>query len=246
MRYTRLPFAQQQTLLRRVVDRASPGSRGAKVVVLDLDGTLIDNRPRTGAILHELADDLRTSHPRDAALLRGAVPDALGYLVRDSLRALGVAEDLVPEAEAFWKTKFFSDDPIRFDVALPGAIAFARACYERGAILAYFTGRDLPGMSVGTWKSLRDLGFPIGVPGTELVLKPTFEMPDEVFKQEIGPRLARLGEVVAVFDNEPANCNVLLAQHASAESVFVDTQHFPGAPPLDPKVHVVGDLVMDG
>lgn len=244
MPYTRLAFEQQHALLHRIVDRSKPDHAGSKVVVLDLDGTLMDNRPRTCAILHELGEAWVETHPRDAALLLATTPDDLEYLVRDTLVTLGVTLDLHADVVAFWKSHFFADDHIRFDVALPGAVEFTRACYEQGAILTYFTGRDLPAMSVGSWKSLRDLGFPIGVPGTELVLKPAFEMPDHVFKREFGPRLARLGDVVAVFDNEPANCNTLLEQHPFAESVFVDTQHFPGAPPLDPRVHVVGDFAM--
>ena len=244
MPYTRLAFEEQSTLLRRIVERSRPDEKGTKVVVFDLDGTLMDNRPRTSAILHELAAVWQSSHPKESAILAALTVDDLEYLVRDSLRAVGFAAELVAEAEAFWKARFFADDHIRFDVAIPGAVEFARACHDTGAILAYFTGRDLPAMSVGSWKSLRDLGFPIGVAGTELVLKPEFQMPDLVFKRDFGPRLSRLGEVVAVFDNEPGNCNTFLEQHPQSSSVFVDTQHFPGAPPLDPRVHVVGDFSM--
>lgn len=246
MPYERLALEAQSALLRRIVDasRRAEDMTRTKVVVFDLDGTLLDNRPRTRVILHELADAWASSHPEEASRLRAIGVDDLDYLVRDTLDRLGFAAERVAEAVTFWKSRFFADDHIRYDVPLPGAVEFARACYESGAILAYFTGRDLPAMSVGSWKSLRDLGFPIGVPGTELVLKPVFEMPDAEFKAEFGPRLSRLGEVVAVFDNEPGNCNTLLAQHPGTESIFVDTQHFPGAPPLDPRVHVVADFSM--
>lgn len=246
MPYTRLAFDQQNALLRRILDRARPSGSSAKVVVFDLDGTLLDNRPRTCAILRELSREWASLHPAESALLAKIGPEQLEYLVSDSLTKLEFSPARVTEACAYWKAHFFADDHIRFDQPLPGAVEFTRACYESGAIIAYFTGRDLPQMSVGSWKSLRDLGFPIGVPGAELVLKPAFEMPDADFKREYGPRLARLGEVVAVFDNEPGNCNVILDQFGSAECVFVDTQHFPGAPALDPRVHVVGDFAMGG
>ncbi len=245
MAYTRLSPADKQALLRTIVDRCEPTGGGAPVVVFDLDGTLIDNRPRTCAILHELGEHWRSTRPAVAETLLQARPHELAYLMRDSLVRLGIVEaELSAEAEAFWKRRFFADDYIRHDVALEGAVSYAHACYERGAVVAYFTGRDLPAMSVGSWKSLRDLGFPIGLPGTELVVKPRFDMPDETFKRSFAPRLGRLGKIVAVFDNEPANCNLLLDHFPSSTSVFVDTQHLPGAPPLDRRVHVVSDFDM--
>ena len=70
-------------------------------------------------------------------------------------------------------------------------------------------------------------------------------MPDEAFKRLTAPELARVGHVIAAFDNEPANCNVMLAHYPDAHVVFVDTQHMPGAPELEPGVHVVRDFRME-
>jgi hypothetical protein len=239
--YPRSTPEQQTLLLDRIVARCtSHAGEPSPVVVFDLDGTLMDNRPRTCAILQELADAWADREPAHAERLRNAQPDDLAYLLSDSLEKLGVHRtDLVREAEVFWRERFFTDQYLRFDVEVPGAGAFARDCYEAGAVLVYFTGRDLPLMGIGSFASLRDLGFPIGVPGTELVLKPDAAMPDEAFKRLVGPKLARVGQIVAIFDNEPANCNVLGACFPQADSVLLDTQHLPGAPPLAPGVHVV-------
>ncbi len=242
--YTRLPPHEQQALLRRVIGRCSSKPGGpTPVVVFDLDGTLMDNRPRTCAILRELAQTLEPAESALADRLRAITPDSLAYLLTDSLVRLGIERsDQVARAEAFWRDRFFADDHLHHDVEVAGAVLFARACYDAGATLVYLTGRDLPLMGIGSFRSLRDLGFPIGVPGTELVLKPDAAMPDEAYKRFEGPKLSRVGKVVAIFDNEPANCNVLLELHPEAESVFVDTQHLPGAPPLDPRVHVISDF----
>ena len=51
-----------------------------------------------------------------------------------------------------------------------------------------------------------------------------------------------LGEVVATYDNEPANCNAFCERWPAALHVFVDTQHAPNPPPLHPDVVVVDDL----
>jgi hypothetical protein len=243
--YPRLSTSEQATLLRAIVGRCRPVPRSpTPVVVFDLDGTLMDNRPRTCAILREFADTLGPGEGEFAARLRAAKPHELAYLLTDSLKLLGITRsDIVGRVEVFWRDHFFADAHLTYDIEVPGAVAFARACYDAGAILVYMTGRDLPMMGIGSFRSLRDLGFPIGVPGTELVLKPDANMPDEAFKRLEAPKLARVGVVVAAFDNEPANCNALLAMNPGSDSVLVDTQHLPGAPPLDAGVKVVENFV---
>lgn len=244
--YQRLPADKQRAMLERIVARCAPKpGEPTPVVVFDLDGTLMDNRPRTTAILQELAKELHAEAHSSAERLAAARSEELAYLLSDSLRLLGVEHpELVTRAEGFWRDRFFSDSYLKHDVALEGAVAFARACYDAGAIIVYFTGRDLPFMGIGSFQSLRDLGFPIGVVGTELVCKPDAKIPDEAFKREEGPRLRRVGRVVAAFDNEPGNCNAFVEICPDAEVVFIDTQHLPGAPPLHPSVHVAADFAM--
>lgn len=244
--YPRLPPAEQHALLARIVDRCkSKKGEPPAVVVFDLDGTLMDNRPRTAAILQELAHELRTEAHSSAEVLAAARAEELAYLLGDSLRKLGVEHpELVERAESFWRERFFTDHYLKHDVAVAGSVDFARACYDAGAVIVYFTGRDLPFMGIGSFQSLRDLGFPIGVVGTELVCKPDAKIPDEAFKRSEGPKLLRVGRVVAAFDNEPGNCNAFLEMHPECDSVFVDTQHLPGAPKLHDRVHIVGDFRM--
>lgn len=241
-----LPAKDKHALLARIVARCKAAAgEFSPVVVFDLDGTLMDNRPRTAAILNELARELHAEAHSAAETLASARAEELAYLLSDSLRRLGLSHpELVTRAEAFWRERFFSDDYLKHDVALPGAVDFARACYDAGAVLVYFTGRDLPLMGLGSFQSLRDLGFPIGVVGAELVCKPDAKIPDEAFKRMEGPKLARVGRVVAAFDNEPGNCNVFVDVAPSADVVFVDTQHLPGAPPLHKSVQVVDDFMM--
>lgn len=242
--YPRLSERDQKALLDRVVERCKTDRKGpTPVVVFDLDGTLMDNRPRTAMILRELGKLWQGRDREIARKLESVQVEDLAYLLTDSLAQLGITRtELVRAAEIFWRERFFTDRYLAHDIEVPGASAFARDCYEAGAVLVYFTGRDLPLMGLGSFASLRDLGFPIGVPGTELVLKPDANMPDEAFKRLSGPELARVGRVVAIFDNEPANCNVLGGQFPDADSVLLDTQHLPGAPALDTSVNVIRDF----
>jgi hypothetical protein len=243
---------EQRATLREVLRRsrgdhvrATP-TNSLPVVVFDLDGTVMDNRPRTVAILREFARRCRHHDPELALRLEAARPHDLDYLLSDSLQRLGAYRaELLVEMQTFWRERFFADGHLNHDVAVPGSVDFARACHRAGACVVYLTGRDLPLMGMGTFASLRDLGFPIGVPATQLVLKPHAETPDEAFKRALAPDLARIGRVVAVFDNEPANCNVMLAQYPDAYIVFVDTQHMPGAPALAAGVRVVRDFRFD-
>jgi hypothetical protein len=250
-KYPRLDRNGQKALLARIVARAPhdpasasrPNGKAAPVVVFDLDGTLFDNRPRSHAILQELAAEWEARHPEHASRLARLRPEEMAYLLSDSLARVGLTDaERVAEATEYWKARFFADDHLRHDVPVAGAAAFAKACYDAGAVLVYLTGRDLPLMGIGSFRSLRDHGFPIGVPGTELVLKPDAAMPDEEFKRVEMPKLARVGTIVAAFDNEPVNCNTVLAQNPGCESVLLDTQHLPGAPPLDAGVHVIADF----
>jgi hypothetical protein len=243
--YPRLDSTAQSVLLRGIIARCERRSIAAPapVVVFDLDGTLMDNRPRTCAILREVGERWKTREPEIAARLLQITPDRIPYHFRDTLALFGATrEDLVADAFEYWKTHFFADAHLRHDVEVIGAARFVRACYDAGATIVYMTGRDLPLMGTGTFGSLRDLGFPIGVCGTELVLKPDMKMLDFEFKRFEAPKLARVGEVVASFDNEPENCNVFLASFPDADSVLVDTQHAAGAPALAAGVKVVGDL----
>ncbi len=243
---SRLSSAAQKDLLDGIVLRCQSFERkgGAPpLVVFDLDGTLMDNRPRTVAIMRELADAWETRDPSLALKLKTASPDDLLYLFGDSLRKMGISKpDLVAEGEAFWKERFFRDPHLVHDVALAGSVSFARDLYAAGATLVYLTGRDLPLMGIGTFQSLRDLGFPIGVAGTEFILKPDAAMPDEEFKRTLAPQLTRVGHVVAAFDNEPGNCNVFLDAYPTCTSVLVDTQMMPGPPPLSNRAHVIADF----
>ncbi|MGK3969748.1 HAD family hydrolase [Sorangium sp. So ce118] len=236
----RLVPLERTRLLNSIVERAADRSEGPPVIVFDLDGTLMDNRPRVVAILHELAEEWRRKHPHAAALLERASPEGIVYGFQDNLRRLGVDdESLHLHAFEFWKARFFNDPHIRHDIEVPGASQYARECHAAGATLVYLTGRDLPNMALGSFASLRDLGFPIGVIGTELVVKPRFEMPDTEFKRSVAPQLSRLGRVIAAFDNEAANCNLLVGCHPRAAAVFLDTQYAPDPPPLDPRVRVI-------
>ncbi len=236
--------AAQAELLRSIVERSRPEPGKARpVVVFDLDGTIFDNRPRTVAILRSFSATIRGARPELAEQLDSLVPAEVPYLLTDTLARLGItAEYDVKTLRDHWVSCFFSDSWMTHDTALPGAVDFARTCWNRGASIVYLTGRDLPNMALGSFASLRDTGFPVGVPGTALVCKPDPAMPDEHYKRDVCPEMGRVGDVIASFDNEPGNCNAFLEHFPSAASVLLATQHMPGAPALQTGVDIIADF----
>lgn len=213
--------------------------------VFDLDATLYDNRPRTLEILMEYREEIADTHPDVADALLSLTSERIEYLLSDTLRGCGITRaDIVSDVTRFWHDRFFTDEYVLHDVAYEGAPEFVRACHDSGAVIVYLTGRDIPGMLVGTVQSLRDQGFPIALAGTEVVLKPDANLPDEAFKRGALPTLERLGEVVAFFDNEPANCNLAKAMFPDATVVLLETQRVPYAPELAEDIEVVADFRM--
>ncbi len=239
--------AEQSSVLAAIVDRVHQMRGGARpVVVLDLDSTLLDNRPRTLAIFGELADRWRGQHPELARTLQQVRIDELPYLVDELLSRLVASHPgLVSEARRHWAEAFFSDRFLQHDRPYPGAVEFTRLCHRAGATLVYFTARDSENMGVGTVRSLRDHGFPFAVPRVELVMKPRAETSDANFKDSAASGISEIGRVVAAFDNEPHHCNTLIATHPEAVVVLMDTQHDPSAPVLDGSVLVLGGFELE-
>jgi len=58
-------------------------------------------------------------------------------------------------------------------------------------------------------------------------MKPDPKMDDLQFKRDAFAQIEHLGEVVGVFENEPANINAMADAFPGAVAVFVDTIHSP-------------------
>ena len=214
--------------LEKVLERLDQQPGGA--VVFDLDSTLFDNGPRTVRIMLEWA------HHHQPQLVAGieAMPrHRIAYsLAENAARVEGWNEEWLESLKAFWFKRFLADEYINFDEPVDGAPEFVRTCRARGAHVVYLTGRDVPGMCTGTCNSLRAFGFPVGVPGVELVLKPNFEMDDSVFKGNVIPQIDAYcaGGVVATFENEAKNLIVMEEAWPEAEHILLDTNWDPRHP----------------
>ncbi|MDR0967069.1 MAG: haloacid dehalogenase-like hydrolase [Myxococcales bacterium] len=242
---------RQNAHLQRILDRiqAKTSRQSSSLAIFDLDGTLFDNRPRTAYILRQIADQFEAELPQLVQAVDGHVLQDLSliqYGPLATLDLLGVTDErereLVTEQ---WAKRFFTDEYQRFDLPLPGAKSFVSQVYEAGATVIYLTGRDV-GMLVGLTETLRMCGFPVGVVGTMTMTKKDFNEDDGIFKESVAAYLDRLGEVVAIFENEPANSNLLQKLFPGAVSMFLLTQHRNDAPPLADGIVRIRDFRISG
>lgn len=212
----------EPAVLQRTVDAARQAG-AAGVVVFDLDSTLLDNRPRQALILREFGESVGV-----AALAATRAEDFAGWDIRVAMANVGLSpaevERWADKAKAFWRERFFTSEYCEIDEAIDGAVAFVRDIRAAGAQVAYCTGRH-EAMRAGTERSFERLGFPC--PGAEvrLLMKPTFELSDDDWKELAYPQLRALGRVVAVFDNEPTHVNGYRVGFPDALVVHLATDH---------------------
>lgn len=204
------------------------GAKGKAVVVFDLDHTLYDNRPRTLQILIEFAASLPPEQVATANRIAGLKVDHVHYRLAETLGHVGISDAATLEsATAFWAERFFTDEYVRYDVPIPGAVRYVQDLHARGAFVVYMTGRSAPQFLVGTTESLRRWGFPVGTPYTQLITKPDPETDDLVFKAKAFAQIDRLGRVVAAFENEPGNLAAMAEHWRDCVPVFLLTDFNP-------------------
>ncbi|MHB8418751.1 MAG: HAD family hydrolase [Myxococcales bacterium] len=191
--------------------------------VFDLDSTLLDNRPRQALILREYGRSVG-----EPALLAVGPEHFDGWDLEVAMRNAGISAERAlawrDPARRFWKERFFTNEYCRFDVPIQGAVDFVREVGKLGAI-AYLTGRHA-GMREGTLASLGSAGFPLpGAAEVYLLLKPTQEMHDDLWKEQACAQVRALGRVVAAFDNEPAHINRYRELFDGALCIHLETDH---------------------
>lgn len=246
----------QPAILLAALERVRAGGPHA-LAVLDLDSTLLDNRPRQAAILR--------AYGRAAGLpaLRRARPehfeswDLAGALRAAGLRPADVRRHAGPFRE-FWGARFFTSRYCRLDAAVPGAPAFVAAIHAAGARIAYVTGRPAHAMEEGTLRALRRHRFPLpgpaargdGGPGTSplpgpavsLLMKPGEALLDDAWKAVARDLVEARGVPVLVLDNEPAHVNAYARAWPRALAIHLDTDHSDRPVEVDPAIPSVLDL----
>lgn len=232
-------------LARRIAARLREAADAGRTpqIVLDLDGTLFDNVPRTKRILLDQARRIFGAEAAVTRTIERMAEDAFEYNPVDTLRKHGVRdEETLERLQEAWAGDFFASTYLAHDAPLAGAVDAARIWWSRGAELNYLTGRHVPEMFLGTCQSLHDAEFPVGTIRTQLLMKPVFDKEDVAFKVETVPQIRQKGPIVLVVDNDPRVLNPLQRAAPEAICVMVRTLHPKDAPELAEGVGVVTDF----
>jgi hypothetical protein len=233
--------------LREVLARidAVSAERMLPIVVFDLDSTLFSTAPRNLRILEEFVGEHAARTPGLAAMFEGIGLADMGWNIHECLKQRGIGdESLWRELLRFWFERFFSDDYLLHDTAVPGAQDFVHACHARGALIYYLTGRHVGGMEIGTVRALTRQGFPFWRGRCVVHLKPSFEMSDSAFKDEaVADVRSYKGRVVATFENEPGNANMFLRSFPDALHFLLLTVHSPTAERPDASLIAMEDFL---
>ena len=203
------------------------------IVILDIDGTLFDPAARHRAIFLRYA----TENPRLAETIRPAVEslpyEDYAYAPESTLARMGITDpELVEAMKKHWVEHFFTNEFLLDDLPISGGAEYVEALWDQGVFIAYLTGRDVPRMLEGTVASLRKDGYPVSRPRISVILKPDPKMKDFDFKGPVLDELDGMGTVIAVFENEPKNLNLMADRFPEAEAVFLDTNHSPREIPV--------------
>ncbi|MBI4211703.1 MAG: HAD family hydrolase [Deltaproteobacteria bacterium] len=234
----------QEKTLNRVINDVKKTGRNA-IVVFQLDSTLVDTRPRTIHILQEFG----STHDLPSAYR--LQPDDLEHRsIEAILKKVGLnkkeTEKTIEPLKSFWKERYFTNDYLRFDVALPGAVAYVKKIIQAGASVVYVTERS-ESVREGTERTLTQFGFPMR--RAHLLMKPEEfqgkKDADIKFKKYAVSLIRPMGKVVAVFENEPAHANQYRALLKDTTVIFVDTDHSPRPDKPRDEFPVINGFLMD-
>lgn len=219
--------------IREQVIRESVGDE-LPIVVFDVDGTVFDNRYRTTAILRDFVRKDTDFSTEAADTILSLEPGHVRYYMVDTLKDVGVNDLFFIEgASQYWSGNFFTNNYLDRDEPIPGAVEYVNSLHEAGAMIVYLTGRDQPNMLEGTVAHMREVGFPIGIDRTILIMKPVPYSPSYPFKRTAYQTIDKMGRVVAVFDNEPSYANEVKKHWPWAQIVLLRTPHSSPVRDLD-------------
>lgn len=196
------------------------------LMVFDLDSTVFDNRPRQARILREYGQ----ARGLPALLGCQAWHFNSGWDLRGAVKACGMtaaeAEAMYPDLKAYWQERFFTSEYCKDDIEIVGAPRYLHALDYVRARVIYVTGRH-EGMRDGTEACLERCRMPMPSRGghVQLMMKPTLAADDDDFKTTAHEELARMGTVIAAFDNEPTHINGYASKFPQAIPVHLATDH---------------------
>lgn len=249
------PYAERMTdtapIYDRLADRAREiysSGKSLPIVIVDIDDTLFDRRPRWMKILADLLTDESGDTPltdEHRALIAKIKPRTMTRDLEASLRATGLADENVLS----WlvervNTLAGQDRYLMFDLPTPGATEFIKGLSTAGSMTVYLGGERLKDEATfGTERaiSMFELPAPRGEVGA-LFMRDRTDQTEMEFKRELVGPIAEAGTVIAVFENEPEAANLMNDAFPEAEVVLLDSLREADTP-LAEGVQVISSFV---
>lgn len=231
------------TILHDVLLRAEKQAAERKLVLFDLDSTLLDNRPRQARILREFGE-----HAGVPALRACTAEHFAGWSLKVPMMACGLSTEeaaaLEPEARKYWRQHFFTSEYCKDDRPIHGAVDFVHRVLRSGAAVVYCTGRHEE-MRQGTLDCFAREGFPLPASNqVYLIMKPVLELHDDDWKRLAREKVLALGQVVAAFDNEPTHINIYRDHFPDALCIHLATDDSARGVPVHPDIPSVLDFIL--
>lgn len=212
------------------------------VVIFDIDDTLTDTKERNLRVLKNFVSQpfIKNQYPNEVQKILKLSKANIRYQLKDTLKEASILDaEFVTKASQFWLAHFFTNEYVAFDRPIEGASQYLHQLINKGAIIVYLTGRDIPRMKEGTIQNINHNLFPFSADTSFLFMKSDTSIDDLSFKKQSFDQIKKLGEVVAVFENEPANLNAMIQVFPNANAIFLDTTHSPLPDTPHTKAHTI-------
>jgi len=206
--------------------------QNARVLVFDLDNTIVDTRPRTVAAVREFAQSRsldRTTRARLAAVSK----DDVGYDARETAAKLGLSRLQAQRFERMWNRRFWDPKSFALDEPVGNVIELIKTA--KGKDVVFLSGRYESYMAATVAQLER-----LGLPTHNVILKPPGEA-TSAFKARVMRRLAGNGAKTVFVDDSARNRAAIdEARLPAATTIAVD---FPVREPhaqertLGPSLH---------
>lgn len=198
-------------------------------MVFDLDSTLYNVSVRTQKIVLDFANDphFQEKYPEETHRLKTIQVQPKDWGLREPLERHAVRGTIsfFEDLRNFWRTRFFSNEYLVYDIPYPGAVDYVNSIAAAVRVV-YLTGRDRPQMYEGTVASLLQHQFPLGNHDSTLFMKPAKgSAEDEDYKANMLSELKRQHSLIYFFENEPVILNKVRAIHPDINMIFMDTVH---------------------
>lgn len=199
------------------------------VVMVDLDETLYDFRPRNRAVYLTWAEE-NAKNVHFARVLSSSpllLSQRSPFDMAKILDSSGVSYDQ-EEIEAlisYWQTYSQSNNWVHLDQPFPHSVEMLNALYSAGTKIIYMTSR-FENMREGTEGNLVRDGFPLKEQGCPLIMRVSPRSQQVAWQLKVNA-LQRVMledpqvELVATIDNEPGTAVALRAQFSRAYHVFM-------------------------